>query len=133
MSQVSLDGSAAEVKSSKLTVPLDRDIPKGRKQSFETTVRLLRAGEWGEIEVTKRAVRVADVEPGSEDKLRHHLEAVVAQANVDHEPDDEEDDSAPDADESEPEAGRCWCESRPGCRFEHRGGGVTRTTARTPT
>ncbi|MGH2883149.1 MAG: hypothetical protein ACRDPA_10710 [Solirubrobacteraceae bacterium] len=103
MPQVSLDWSAAEVKSSKLTVPLEGDIPKGWKRSFETTVRLLGSGDWGDIEVKKNAVRVADVEPGSEDKLHHHLEAVVAQANADHEPDDSEDDAAPDGDKTEPE------------------------------
>jgi hypothetical protein len=107
MPEVSLDWSAAEVKSSKLTVPLEGDIPKGWKQSFETTVRLLGSGEWGEIEVKKGAVRVSDVEPGSEDKLRHHLEAVAAQANADHEPDDDQDgdDAAPGAVQSEAGAG----------------------------
>jgi len=104
MPEVSLDWSAAEVKSSKLTVPLEGDIPKGWKQSFETTVRLLGSGEWGEIEVKKGAVRVSDVEPGSEDKLRHHLEAVVAQANADHEPEEPEDDETPDTDGAEPGA-----------------------------
>jgi len=78
----------------------DGDIPKGWKQGFETTVRLLGGGEWGEIQVKRDKVRVGDVEPGSEDELRHHIEAVVAQANADHEPDDgDEDDGAPDTDE----------------------------------
>jgi hypothetical protein len=105
MPEVSLDWSAAEVKSSTLTVPLDGDIPKGWKQSFETTVRLLGSGEWGDVEIKKNIVRVSDVEPGSEEKLRHHLEAVVVQANADHEPHDEdEDDAAPDGDEPEPGA-----------------------------
>jgi len=105
MTQVSLDWSTAQVKSSNLTVALDGDIPKGWKQSFARTVRLLGAGEWGEIEIKKDTVRVARVEPGSEEKLRHHLEAVVAQANADHEPDEDEEDAAPDADASEHEAG----------------------------
>ena len=78
-------------------MPLDGDIPKGWKRSFEATVRLLGGGEWGEIEVKKDTVRVSDVEPGSEEKLRHHLEAVVQQANADHEPDESEEDEAPDA------------------------------------
>ena len=105
MTQVSLDWSTAEVENAKLTVPLEGDIPKGWKRSFETTVRLLGGGEWGEIQLKRDKVRVADVEPGSEDKLRHHLEAVVAQANADHEPDEDEEDAAPDADASEHEAG----------------------------
>ena len=100
MPAVSLDWSAAEVEDARLTVPLAGDIPKGWKQSFETTVRLLGGGEWGEIQVKRDKVRVGDAERGSEDKLRHHIEAVVAQANADHEPaEGDEDDEAPDTDE----------------------------------
>jgi hypothetical protein len=105
MPPVTVDWSTAEVKKSRLTVALEGDIPKGWRRSFETVVRLLGAGEWGEIQIKRDEVRVSDVEPGSEDKLRHHLEAVVAQANADHEPDEDEDDAAPDADESTPGAG----------------------------
>ncbi len=105
MDVVTLNWSTAEVKDGKLTVPLDGDVPKGWRKSFETTVKLLGSGDWGEIQVKRDQVRVSDVEPGSEDKLRHHLEAVLAQANADHEPDEGEDDEDPDADESEPGAG----------------------------
>jgi hypothetical protein len=104
MSPVALDWSTAEVKKSTLSVALDGDIPKGWRGSFETTVRLLGAGDWGEIQVKKGKVQVGDVEPGAEEKLRHHLEAVVQQANADHEPeksDESEDDEAQDADETE--------------------------------
>ena len=105
MAPVTLDWSTAEVKDQKLTVPLDGDIPKGWRKAFEATVRLLGGGEWGEIQVKRDKVRVSDVEPGSEEKLRHHLEAVVLQANAEHEPDEDEEDAAPDADESGPGAG----------------------------
>jgi hypothetical protein len=105
MAEITLDWSTAEVKDSKLTVPLDGDIPKGWRQSFETTVRLLGSGDWGEIQVKRDRVRVSDVEPGSEDKLRHHLESVVAQANADHELDEDEADETEDDDESESGAG----------------------------
>ncbi len=104
MALVTLDWSTAEVKKSKLTVALDGDVPKGWRKSFEATVRLLGGGDWGEIEVKRDTVRVSDVEPGSEEKLRHHLEAVVQQANADHEPDEGEEDEAPDAEQSEPGA-----------------------------
>ena len=90
MDEVTLNWSAAEVKDAKLTVPLEGEIPKGWRKSFERTVKLLGSGDWGEIQVKRDKVRVSDVEPGSEDKLRHHLEAVVAQANADHEPDEDE-------------------------------------------
>jgi hypothetical protein len=105
MAPVTLDWSTAEVKNSKLTVPLDGDIPKGWRKAFAATVRLLASGEWGEIQVKRDTVRVSDVEPGSEDKLRHHLEAVVQQANAEHEPDEDEEDAAPDAVQSGPGAG----------------------------
>jgi hypothetical protein len=85
---MNLEWASAEVKDAKLTVELAGDPPKGWKQSFERTVTLLGDGEWGEIELKKGEVRVADVTPGSEDKLRHHLEAIVAQANAAHEEDD---------------------------------------------
>lgn len=104
MALVTLDWSTAEVKKSKLTVALDGDVPKGWRKSFEATVRLLGGGDWGEIEVKRDTVRVSDVEPGSEEKLRHHLDAVVQQANADHEPDEGEEDEAPDAVQSEPGA-----------------------------
>ena len=66
---------------------------------------LLGDGDWGEIQLKRDSVRVSDVEPGSEDKLRFHLESVVVQANADHEPEEsEEEEEAPDADESESEA-----------------------------
>lgn len=107
MTPVTLSWSAAEVKSSKLTVPLEGEIPKGWKKSFEATVKLLGAGEWGEVQIKRDEVQVSDVEPGSEEKLRHHLESIVTQANADHEPEEaggSEDDEAPDTDEAEPGA-----------------------------
>jgi hypothetical protein len=98
MTPVSLSWSTAEVKDSKLTVALEGDIPKGWKESFETTVALLGNREWGEVQVKKGKVQVSDVPPGIEEKLRHHLEAVVTQANADHEPDESESDEESDDD-----------------------------------
>ena len=49
MAEVTLTWSAAEVANARLTVPLEGDIPKGWKRSFEATVRLLGGGEWGAI------------------------------------------------------------------------------------
>ncbi len=84
MAEVTLNWTTAEVVDGKLTVELDGEIPKGWRDSFETTVRLLGHGDWGRVRVKKQAVRVSAVVPGSEEKLRHHLESVVAQANADH-------------------------------------------------
>jgi hypothetical protein len=84
MSEVKLSWSSAEVDDARLTVPLEGEIPRHWRRDFETTVRQLGSGEWGEVEVKKDKVRVSDVAAGSEEKLRHHLEAVVAQANAAH-------------------------------------------------
>jgi hypothetical protein len=76
-----LDWSAAEVHDGTLTVPLAGEHGKSFKRAFKSTVRLL--GEhpgWGEVELHKSAVQVNDVEPGTEDPLRHHLDSIVIQA-----------------------------------------------------
>ena len=92
MSSVKLEWGSAQVKDARLTVALGGEVPKDWKNSFERTVRLLGNGQWGEVQLKKDSVQVSDVEPGTEDKLRHHLEAIVAQANADHEKDDSEGD-----------------------------------------
>jgi hypothetical protein len=82
MSPVNLSWTEAEVKDAELSVPLDGEARKEWRQSFERTVALLGHGEWGKITVKKDRVLVSDVTPGSEEKLKHHLEGVVAQANA---------------------------------------------------
>ena len=98
MSSVKLEWASAEVKDAKLTVALEGDPPKGWKESFDRTVTLLGDGDWGEIQLRKGTVQVGDVPSGSEDKLRHHLEAIVAQANAAHE---DKHDGRGDGDEPE--------------------------------
>ena len=85
MPNVKLDWASAEVKDAKLTVALAGEAPKGWKQSFERTVKLLGDGDWGAVQLKKSTVQVSDIAPGSEDKLRHHLEGIVTQANAAHE------------------------------------------------
>ncbi len=82
MSSVSLNWDTATVKGAKLGVELDAEPSSEWKDSFETTIRLLGHGDWGEVQLKKSEVRVSDVAPGSEETLRHHLEGVVAQANA---------------------------------------------------
>ena len=96
MSTVKLEWASAKVEDATLTVALDGEVPKGWKQSFETTARLLRAGEWGEVKLKKDTVQVSDVTTGSEDKLRHHLEGIVAQANASVEATEREEAQADD-------------------------------------
>ncbi len=99
MEDVRLNWAQATVEHAKLTVSLEGEMPSGWKKSFEKTVRLLGGGEWGDVELKKRTVQVADVAPGNEDKLRHYLEGVVEQANAAHRA-DEDDGSRADDDRS---------------------------------
>jgi hypothetical protein len=84
MSEPKLDWSTAEVRDAKLTVALQGDAPRGWKDTFEATARLLGGSGWDDVQLKKHNVRVSGVSPGSEDKLRHFLESVVQQANADH-------------------------------------------------
>ena len=106
MTDVKLNWTTAKVDDSKLTVDLDGDLPSGWKDSFDAVARLLaNSAEWGEVSLKgKKSVRVVDVSEGSEERLRHFLESVVAQANADHNPDEpepepEDDDDGEDDDE----------------------------------
>jgi hypothetical protein len=98
MSEPKLDWSSAEVKDSKLTVPLEGELPDGWEDTFNTTVQLLGGGSWGEIKLEEQKAEVSGLTPGSEEKLKHFLESVVLQANAsslgdeEEEPDDEDDD-----------------------------------------
>ena len=108
MSEAKLDWSTAKVKEAKLTVDVVGDIPSGWKDSFDTTARLLgRSGDWGEVSLKgKKGVTVADVTPGSEDRLRHFLESVVEQSNADHRQDDDDEEERDDEqDEPDEDAG----------------------------
>ena len=109
MTDVELNWASAKVKGGKLTVNLEGETPSDWKQSFERTVTLLPGRDWGEIQIKKRTVRVSDVTPGEEEKLRHHLESVVEQANAavrpeEPEGDDDDGDRAGDGDSDSPDA-----------------------------
>lgn len=105
MSEAKLDWSTAKVKDAKLTVDIVGDIPSGWKDSFDTTARLLgRSGDWSEVSLKgKKGVTVADVTPGSEDRLRHFLESVIEQSNADHRQDDEDEEERDDDEQDESE------------------------------
>jgi hypothetical protein len=101
-----VDWATAEVNGDRLTVQLAGDRPRGWKRSFGLVATLLAGGSpFGDVSLTKGRVTVQGVGLGAEDELRFFLEAVVMQANADHDVedgDDEHDDddaSATDADE----------------------------------
>jgi hypothetical protein len=100
MADLQLDWSSAEVSQGKLSVSLDGEPTKEWRASFGRTVQLLDHGMWADIELSKRTITVAAVEPGSEEKLRFFLDSVVQEANG--EQPDENDDG--ERDEAEPEA-----------------------------
>jgi hypothetical protein len=96
----SLQWSAAEVRRGTLTVALAGDRPRGWKSTFQTTVRLLGGGNWGEVSIKGAKVKVADVPEGSEEELRFFLDGVVQQANATHvDTDDDADDGAEQSDD----------------------------------
>ena len=94
MTDVKLNWNTAKVEDSKLTVDLDGELRSGWKGSFDAVARLLaNSADWGDVSLKgKKSVRVVDVSEGSEERLRHFLESVVAQANADHSPDESERD-----------------------------------------
>jgi hypothetical protein len=100
MSEPRLDWNSAKVADSKLSVDVSGELSSEWKQSFQTTAQLLRGGEWGEVVLKKQTVIVQDITPGSEDKLRHHLESIVEQANATGQ--EEEPSSAEATGDSEP-------------------------------
>lgn len=99
MTGVKLDWSSAEVEGSDLTVAMEGGPSKTWMATFESTLRLLGHGDWGEVRLRKGKLRVSDVTPGSEEKLRHHLESIVAQANAHEKAGD--DDAPPPQDDAE--------------------------------
>jgi hypothetical protein len=95
-----LDWATASVVDSTLSVGFTAKPPKKWSDRYEEVVeRLQRGGSgWGEVELVKKALRVAEVTPGAEAGLRHLLESAAQQANADVAV---EDDSKPEQDRSE--------------------------------
>jgi hypothetical protein len=78
-----IDWASAEVRGGALTAPLSADASKEWREHFSAVLRLLERGngDWGAIELSKKAIEVADLQPGSEAALRHFLESIVVQVN----------------------------------------------------
>jgi hypothetical protein len=92
-----VDWSTAEVRRDTLTVEIAGERPRGWKRSFELVATLLGSdSSFHDVSLRKGTASVGGATPGSEDELRFFLEAVVLQANADHqlqEGDDEDDDA----------------------------------------
>jgi hypothetical protein len=89
--QVLLDWGSAAVDGGTLTVSFTGSPPREwTAQLGQVIGRLQRTGAgWGEIDITKKKLRVDAVSPGAESDLRHFLESAVLQANADLAEDDE--------------------------------------------
>jgi hypothetical protein len=104
-----IEWASARIEDAKLTVELTGSASRAWKLRFESVAALLETPHsgWGEVHLTKKAIKVADLQRGSEAELRHFLESVVLQTNSDAAPDapQRDDDGAgdeglePDADE----------------------------------
>lgn len=101
MPGTTLDWSSAQVHDGKLEVGLRGERPPGWKDSFDQTVALLPAGDWGKIRLKKDRVRVHDVVEDDVDRLHNFLEGVVQQANAAQE---EAEEAAPDDQEADDES-----------------------------
>ena len=103
-----IDWDSARIKDATLTVELSGPSSKAWGAQFEHVLVLLDTphNNWGEVKLTKQAIKVAGVQPGVESELRHFLESIVLQANSDVAPDppeqdaDSEGDPASELDES---------------------------------
>jgi hypothetical protein len=103
MADLQLDWSSAEVSQGKLTVTLDGKPTDEWRVTFERTVQLLDRGTWPGIELSKQKIKVAEVEPGTEERLRFFLESAVQEANGEQPEDDEEDEDSEDEDSEDDE------------------------------
>jgi hypothetical protein len=81
MAETKLNWAEATVKKDELAVPLAGDVPKGFKDHFENTVKLLGHGQWGKVQLKKKVVHVAGIDDGEPDDLRFYLEGLIEQAN----------------------------------------------------
>jgi hypothetical protein len=79
-----IDWASAEVNDGDVTVELSGKSSKAWRERFDTTLRLLGSsgGGWGEVKLTKGAIRVKSLQPQAEGDLRHFLESLVVQVNA---------------------------------------------------
>jgi hypothetical protein len=105
--QRQIDWTTAKISGGALTVGLVGEAPKGWSKRFDGVLALLEqgaSGEWGEISLHKKTIKVDDVQEGSEEDLRHLLESVLLQVNSDFEPSADHRRESSSVDEQDPQA-----------------------------
>jgi hypothetical protein len=97
-----IEWNTAEVEDEALKVKLSGPSSKHWSKRFNGVLALLSAshGEWGEIRLTKKGIKVGELHQGSEMDLRHFLESIVLQANSDLQPQTPE--QSPDSESDDP-------------------------------
>lgn len=78
-----IDWGSAEIEGTTLTVELTGASSKAWKRRFERVHALLDTphSRWRAVHLSRKAIQVADVRPGTETELRHFLESIVLQVN----------------------------------------------------
>ncbi len=102
-----IEWGSARIEDATLTVELTGSASKAWKARFESVPALLDTphSSWGEVHLTKKGIKVGDLQQGGESELRHFLESVVLQANSDtaldtpEHDDDSDEDHEPDPEE----------------------------------
>jgi hypothetical protein len=97
-----IDWASAEVSGGDVVVGLTGDASTAWSERFDAVLALLAQSgpRWGEIAVTKKAIKVSSVQAGAEDDLRHFLESVVVQVNAELVPHDD----SPGGEPADPQA-----------------------------
>ncbi len=101
-----IEWGSAQIEDATLAVELTGSASKAWKARFESVLALLDTphSSWGEVHLTKKGVKVGDLQQGSESEVRHFLESVVLQANSDTAPDTpKHDDDSDGGDEPDPD------------------------------
>jgi hypothetical protein len=102
-----IDWSGAQVSEGSATLPLTAGGPKQWSERFASVAALLApkgSARWGEVQVGKKAVKVAELQPGAEDDLRHFIESVVTQVNSELSGEPDERAAQATQDEADPQA-----------------------------
>jgi hypothetical protein len=108
--QNGVDWGSAAVDDGRLTIPLLGKPGSDWTDRVEQVVERLErpSNAWGAIKVTKKAIRVDAVSPGSEDALHHFIESAVLQANADLREDEEPADERSEDDQRMTDAFRAF-------------------------
>ncbi len=103
-----INWGSAQIEDGTLTVQLTGSASKAWKARFEDVLALLDTphSRWGKVRLTKKGIKITDLQQGSESELRHFLKSILLQANSDTQPDtpqqdneDEDEEDKPDPDE----------------------------------